>query len=302
MENIVTADAPEASVPAKSPAPPVRRVRFRYGDDKPIRHFFADDNIVLSHLVAMLSGIFPPGEESFIRSVRRFSDEVTDPVLKKRVTGFIGQESVHGQEHRRLNDKLIHMGYPLVRLFTFPHDSRRQRWLIKIENKCSPYGHLAWTAAAEHYTATVAKRLLSSDELQAIPGDPEVWHLLNWHALEECEHKSVAFDVYRAIGGTEATRIAVMRRMYYLTLPLTIFFVTLSVLSDPRSWRPIKALRQMVQVLRGPLVKGLMRDLAVYMQPGFHPYDVDTTDLEVRWRSELFGADGHDGAISDRIK
>ncbi|HEU0191589.1 MAG TPA: metal-dependent hydrolase [Mycobacterium sp.] len=291
-----------SSVPANVPAPPVRRVRFRFGDPKPMRHFFVDGDIAFSHLVAMLSAVFPPGEESFIRSVRRFSDEITDPDLKKRVAGFVGQESVHGQEHRRLNEKLIHMGYPLVRLFNFDRDSRRQRWLLKIENSRSRYGHLAWTAAAEHYTATIAKRVLSSDELQAIPGDPEVWHLLNWHSVEESEHKSVAFDVFQAVGGTEEKRITLMRWMYYLTIPLVLFFVTLSMLTDPRAWRPIKASRQMYHVLRGPLVKGLMGELAEYMRPGFHPDDIDTTELEAKWRTELFGADGYGGEISDRIK
>lgn len=59
----------------------------------------------------MLSGGFPPGEEAFIRSVRRFADQITDPVLKERVAGFIGQESMHGQEHRRLNERLVEIGY-----------------------------------------------------------------------------------------------------------------------------------------------------------------------------------------------
>ena len=291
-----------SSVPAKLSVPPVRRVRFRFDDEqKPMGHFFVDGEIVFSHLVAMLSAVFPPGEESFIRSVRRFSGEITDPDLKKRVAGFMGQESVHGQEHRRLNDKLLRMGYPMVRLFTFGHDSRRQRLLLAIENRRSRHGHLAWTAAAEHYTAVIARRVLSSDELQALPGDPEVWHLLNWHAMEESEHKAVAFDVFQAAGGTEEMRIAVMRRMYYLTLPLVVVFVTLSVLADPRAWRPIKALHQTYQVMRGPLVKGLMRELAQYMQPGFHPNDIDTTELEAKWRAELFGADAHSGMISDRI-
>lgn len=296
-----TADNASPVSPTLS-VPPVRRLRFRFGEQRPMQHFFADRNIVLSHLVAMLSAVFPPGEESFIRSVRRFSNEITDPDLKKRVAGFMGQESVHGQEHRRLNDQLVHMGYPLVRLFTFGHDSRRQRWLVRFEDRCSPYAHLAWTGAAEHYTAVIARRLLSSDELQAIPGDPEVWHLLNWHAVEESEHKAVAFDVFRAVGGSEQTRVAVMRRMYYLTIPLVVLFVTLSVLTDPRAWRPIKALRQTYQVVRGPLVKGLMAELAQYMQPGFHPNDVDTTELEAKWRAELFGAHGYGGQISDRIR
>lgn len=300
----LTAITPTDATPAELPkekAPPVRRIRFRFGDPEPMRHFFVLGDIPHSHLVAMLSAIFPPGEESFIRSVRRVSDQITDPDLKKRVAGFIGQESVHGQEHRHLNEKLVTMGYPLVQLFLFPKDSRRQRWLVKYENRHSALGHLAWTAAAEHYTATLATRVLSSAEIQAIPGDPEVRHLLNWHAVEESEHKSVAFDVYRAAGGPEDLRIAVMKRMYYMTLPLVALGVFASILTDPRAWRPIKAIRQAVHLMRGPLVKGLMPELKVYMRPGFHPNDIDTSELEAEWRQKLFGDETTVGAITDRM-
>lgn len=272
--------------------PRTRRIRFPFGEPVPIRHHFAEDNIVMSHLVSILSAAFPPGEESFIRSVRRYADRIDDPVLKKRVAGFIGQESVHGQEHRHLNEKLVEMGYPMVRLFMFRSDSRRQRWVIRGENRLPRRVHLAMTAAAEHYTATLAARLLSSDELQAIPGDPEVWNLLNWHAVEELEHKSVAFDVYRAVGGTESTRIRVMAVMYVFTIPVVTGAVMVSILMDPRGWRPIKVLRQTLDIFRGPLVKGLMADLRTYMEPGFHPDDIDTAALLSRWQNELFGTEG----------
>ena len=113
--------------------------------------------------------------------------------------------------------------------------------------------HLAITAAAEHYTAVLGARVLSKEEIQAIPGDPEVWHLLNWHAMEELEHKSVAFDVYRAVGGPEWIRIAVMWFMYYVTIPFVTAAVMVSMLMDPTAWRPIKVLRQTYGVFRGPL-------------------------------------------------
>ncbi|MGH3635422.1 MAG: metal-dependent hydrolase, partial [Mycobacterium sp.] len=214
------------SVPV-GPYPRVRRIRFRFGDPQPMKRHFVEGDIVFSHLTALLSAIFPPGEGGFIRSVRRFADHVNDPVLQKRVAGFIGQESVHGQEHRRLNEQLVTMGYPLVRLFLFDHDSRRHKLIVRGENRLPGYLHLAMTAAAEHYTATLAERMLS-DEMQAIPGDPEVRNLLNWHAIEELEHKSVAFDVYRAVGGPEWIRIAVMAVTYALTIPLVTGGVVLS--------------------------------------------------------------------------
>ncbi|WP_084014005.1 metal-dependent hydrolase [Mycolicibacter kumamotonensis] len=279
--------------------PKVRRIRFRFGEPEPMSHHFVEGDVVLSHLTAILSAVFPPGEESFIRSVRRFSSRVTDPALKKRVAAFIGQESVHGQEHRRLNEKLIEMGYPFVRLFTFGHNSFRQRAIERIERMSPGFVHLAMTAAAEHYTATLAERVLGSDEIQAIPADPEGRQLLNWHAMEELEHKSVAFDVYRAAGGPEWIRIGVMALMYTFTIPVVTVGVALSILTDPRGWRPIKLARQTRYVFRGPLLRGLMADLRKYMKPGFHPDDIDTTALLQRWQRELFGADG---VLVDHLK
>jgi predicted metal-dependent hydrolase len=245
--------------------------------------------MVFSHFVAGLSGAFPPGEEGFIRSVRRFADRITDPELKKRVAGFIGQESMHGQEHRHLNEKLIAMGYPIAWWDSESFKDRR----IRFEDRLPAHVHLALTAAAEHYTAVLAERVLSSDELQSIPADPEVWHLLNWHALEELEHKSVAFDVYRAVGGTERTRIAVMVAACALLLPVTLISLAVSVGSDPVARRrPGRLARETYELFTGPIFKGLLPDLAVYLRPGFHPDDVDTNALAQQWRDTLFGADG----------
>lgn len=273
--------------------PKVRRMRFQFGEPEPLHRHFVEGDIVFSHLVAVLSGSFPPGEESFIRSVRRFSDQITDPVLKKRVAGFIGQESVHGQEHRKLNTQLADMGYPLVRFLLFAPTSVRQKVVLRIEKLIPAKVHLAMTAAAEHYTAILGARVLSNDEIQAIPGDPEVWRLLNWHAMEELEHKSVAFDVYRSVGGSERTRIAVMWFMYFLTIPVVTAAVALSILLDPTAWpRPITVLRQTYGVFRGPLVRGILGEIHEYLRPGFHPDDVPTGDILERWQHDLFGAGG----------
>jgi len=227
--------------------PRTRRIRFRFNEEEGRKYFVAGD-MVFSHFVAGLSGAFPPGEEGFIRSVRRFADRITDPDLKRRVAGFIGQESMHGQEHRHLNEKLVAMGYPIAWW-----DSKRLKdRQIRLENRLSAHVHLALTAAAEHYTAVLAERVLSSDELQSIPADPEVWHLLNWHALEELEHKSVAFDVYRAVGGTERTRIAVMLAACTLLLPLTLASLAVSVGSDPVARRrPDRLVRETYELFTG---------------------------------------------------
>ncbi|MBA0044843.1 metal-dependent hydrolase [Mycobacterium sp. NPDC050853] len=278
--------------------PKVRRMNFRFGEPAPMKKHYVEGDIVFSHLVSLLSGVFPPGEESFIRSVRNYSDQITDPVLKKRVAAFIGQEAMHGREHRKLNDQIVNMGYPLVRLMNFEEGSRREKFVLALEKRIPKIAHLAGTAAAEHYTAVLAERVLSSSELQEIPMSDEVHHLLNWHAMEEMEHKSVAFDVYRAVGGPESVRIGVMSAIWLGTLPVMTLAVLGSILTDRSGWKPVSVLRQTIDLYRGPLVKGLMRDIAVYLRPGFHPDDVDTNALLDEWQKILFGAEGE---LNDRL-
>ncbi|QZA08556.1 metal-dependent hydrolase [Mycolicibacter heraklionensis] len=298
MANGHSGKAAVAAAPAgaKPSYPKTRRLRFNFGEGAASGKYFVDDDIVFSHFVAGLSGGFPPGEEGFIRSVRHFTDQISDPVLKKRVAGFIGQESTHGQEHRRLNDKLVAMGYPIAWWDSEPMEKR----LLWLERRLGRYGHLALTAAAEHYTAVLAQRILSSDELQEIPGDAEVWNLLNWHALEELEHKSVAFDVYRAMGGSERVRIEVMAVLGVVTLPIVVTALAVSLARDPNARRqPLRLVREAHALFRGPIFKGAARELAKYLRPGFHPDDIDTGRILDQWRRELFGADG---VLVDHLK
>ncbi|WP_280265034.1 metal-dependent hydrolase [Nocardia wallacei] len=277
--------------------PKARRMRFRFAEPGAVNRYFVQGDMVFSHFVAGLSGGFPAGEESFIRSVRRVSDRLTDPVLKKRVAGFIGQEATHGQEHRRLNDRLVELGYPIEWLD--PKGPGRERQ-IRFEQRLPELVHLAATAAAEHYTAILAQRVLTSAEIQSIPMDPEIRHLLNWHAFEEMEHKSVAFDVFRAAGGTERTRILTMLAMLALAYPLTMISLAASLGSDPVARRrPVTLARQARELFRGPLFRGLAWDLARYTRPGFHPDDIDTGALLEHWQRELFGAGGE---LVDHVK
>ncbi|AFJ35178.1 MULTISPECIES: metal-dependent hydrolase [Mycobacterium] len=282
QEAVTTASA----VSEGSRYPRTRRIRFPFGEGT---KYFVNDDIIFSHFLANLSGSFPPGEELFIRSVRRFADEISDPVLKKRVAGFIGQESVHGQQHRALNDKLVDMGYPIA----WWDSEKFVDWVKRIEEVLPARIPLAVTAAAEHFTAVLAERTLGEEEIQAIPGDAEVWNLLNWHALEELEHKSVAFDVFRSVGGTERVRRRVMAVMIPLLLLLITAVLACSVARDPEARRqPVRLVRETYRLYRGPILRGVIPDLRRYLRRGFHPDDIDTNALLEQWQEELFGTEG----------
>ncbi len=264
-----------------------RRIRFSYPPVSSPRHF-ADNDLVMSHTVAYLSGIFPEGEDFFIRSVRNYADRVTEPEMKARVQGFIGQEVTHGREHRELNARLRQMGYPTDRT------DRRFRWAMGIyERRFSPLTCLAFTAAFEHYTAVLAETMLTDERARKLLGETEVRDIMLWHAFEESEHRSVAFDVYRAAGGSERRRIWAMRWATTAFLVITILSIAQSLLGDRAAYNPARLMRSFAALRHSPfLTRDAIRRINSYNRRGFHPDDVDNTELLTHWTAELFGESG----------
>jgi predicted metal-dependent hydrolase len=257
-------------------------------DDVP-RHFARDGDIVMSHILAVLSSVFPDGEDYFVRAVERVQDQIEDPALRADVEGFLGQEEMHGREHRVLNERLAELGYPTRAIGVYV------RWLFRNRERiANPRLHLAFTAALEHYTATLAETLLELPEARAEVGHPAVQSLLMWHALEEAEHKAVAFDVYRHVGGSEAMRLAAMWITHALFVLETGTWTLISLTRDRDALRhPARLARSFWRLRRSPFTwKRAVRQLLQYNERGCHPNDRDTTELIAEWRSELFGDDG----------
>jgi predicted metal-dependent hydrolase len=273
---------------------PTRRISFDESLRDLPRHFAADGDLIHSHVAASLSAVFPDGEDFFVRSVRHFRDQISDPQLKRQVAGFIGQEALHGREHRVLNDRLSELGYPTKRYERFT-----KRGLAIRQRVMSPKSNLAATAALEHFTATLAELLLSSEETRALFGHPEVRNLFLWHALEESEHKAVAFDVYRAVGGSERTRVWTMRVLRYMFVVGMTLQVVGSLLLDPATYRRGRLRNSWKKFKRSPVMqRAVWERLKDYDRPDFHPDDFDATALVEQWRAELFG---EQGTLNDKL-
>ena len=258
------------------------------------RHFATDGDLIPSHLAATLSAVFPDGEDFFVRSVRRFRDQITDPDLKRQVAGFIGQEAVHGREHRAFNDRLDQLGYPTKRIERIVKRSLeiRERWM-------SPKSNLALTAALEHFTATLAELVLTSEEARAQFGHQAVLDLFLWHALEESEHKAVAFDVYRAVDGGELLRVITMKVLCAAFTTGMAVAMVVSLLGDRDTYRHGNLRRSWRTFRHSPIMsRALWRQLRDYNRPDFHPDDSDTTELVERWRTVLFG---EHGTLNDKL-
>jgi predicted metal-dependent hydrolase len=267
---------------------PVRRVDLEDEFATVPKHFAKDGDLLSSHLAAALSSMFPDGEVFFINSVKHYRSRITDPELADQVSGFIGQEVVHGREHRAFNDHLAKLGYPTKRFERLTAKGLQFR-----TRHLPPIANLASTAALEHFTATFAEVVLRNPELQDAFGHEAVRDLFVWHALEESEHKAVAFDVYRAVGGGERLRILTMKMVRYAFVVSTTLQVLVSLLGDPAARRP-GAVRRSWQVMkRNPLLsRATWEQLKVYERVGFHPNDIPTEELVAQWREKLFGASG----------
>ncbi|WP_161896576.1 metal-dependent hydrolase [Gordonia spumicola] len=264
-----------------------RRIKFSYPQGSMNRHYVSDD-LIMSHVVSMLSSVFPEGEDFFIRSVKYYKDEIANATLRAQVDGFIGQEATHGREHREINEHLQEMGYP-----TRINDRLTKRALAMIYRHAPHKFSLAMTAGLEHYTATLASLLLTNTEARALLTSDEVRGLLLWHAYEEVEHKAVAFDVYRTIGGSEALRIGTMRGIHITFLGLVTVSTLASMLTDRATYNPARLLRSVAAMRTNPWInRDVLRELGTYTRRGFHPSDNPTDYLLKTWRSELFGDQG----------
>jgi predicted metal-dependent hydrolase len=273
---------------------PTRRMSFDAAFAQVPRHFAVDGDLLLSHVAASLSAVFPDGEDFFVRSVRRFRDVVTDEALRRQVNGFIGQEAMHGRAHRGFNDRLHALGYP-----TKWFERMIKGGLAFRERVLPPIHNLAATAALEHYTATLAELLLTSEETRALFGNEDVLHLFLWHALEESEHKAVAFDVYKTAGGSERVRVFTMNVVTVGFFAQMTFQMIVSVLGDPATYRAGNLARSWRRFWQSPLMQREIWDrLREYNCVDFHPSHRDTTALIERWRAELFAPDG---ALIDKL-
>lgn len=235
-------------------------------------------SVHISHFLNAMSIFFPVGERFFIDSVRHYRDRVTDPQLQEAVKAFIGQEAMHGREHEEYNDALTAKGLPA---------DRYERIVLKLLNffrRFSPKrDQLAGTIALEHLTAILAHRLLSDKSRleHAEPRFAAIWH---WHALEETEHKAVAFDVYKTV--TRNRFLGYLRRCFALILSTTIFFSVLTpfylglVRREKGQLFNLKGWWQVLVYLWGPrgaLLRALP-DWLDFFRPGFHPWDHDNRE------------------------
>jgi hypothetical protein len=234
-----------------------------------------------SAFFSALSMSFPVGEQYFMDSVRaglKALPESEQQALGKEVQGFVGQEATHRRIHALFNGHLEKMGFDNVL-------ERRAAKRLADNAHRDVRVHVAATAATEHFTAVFADWMLRHPE--ALEGaEPRLKTLWLWHSAEESEHCSTAFDIYKALGGSEVWRLRIFRIITVLFLSDIARQTVRNLWHDGSlfqwsTWRSAgKLLFAKDGMLRGNYA--LWKD---YTSPNFHPRQQDTS-LSVQWLND----------------
>jgi uncharacterized protein len=249
----------------------------RFGRGSATERWWLGGDPVGTALYNALSATFPKGEAFFVESVRAFRDGA-DPKLAADIKAFTTQEVMHSREHVAFNKRAVDAGYDLTEL------DRKVDERLAIIRARHPIVNLAATMALEHFTAILAHQLLA-DPSHLRDADPETAALWRWHAVEEIEHKGVAYDtwLHATRGMTRFKRWSIKARVMLL--------VTHHFLVD-RAKGAIELLRQdgitgakawwrlfLFAFVRPGMARKIMGAWLSYFMPGFHPWNHDDRAL-----------------------
>jgi len=224
-----------------------------------------------------LSATFPKGEAYFVESVRMFR-EGTPPKLAEEIKGFTTQEAIHSREHDAFNKRATDSGYDLTRL------EAQVLKRLAITKGRPPIVSLAATMALEHFTAILAHQLLANPRHLA-GGEQATADLWRWHAVEEIEHKGVAYDtwLYATRDWPRWKRWKVKAKVMLLVTRNFVVDRTAGALDLMRQ-DGVSGVRAWSMLLWYLWVRpGMFRKIAgawlKFFLPGFHPWNEDDRHL-----------------------
>jgi uncharacterized protein len=264
--------------PTPQPADHTITVRdLRFGRNvTPARWWLNHDPIATAWHNA-LSATFPRGETFFIESVKAHRDGAS-PQLSAEIRQFIAQEINHTREHIAFNKAAVDAGYDLSRIDAHVAE------MLEMTKGRPPIVNLAATMALEHYTAIMANQFLANPQHFA-GGEPQVTAMWRWHAIEEIEHKAVAFDTYlhatQHWGKWQQWRLRCLMMLIVSREFLTHRIVdTLDLLAQDglKGWK-IKAKLAAYLLWQPGILRHILPGWLAYFRPSFHPWDHDDRHL-----------------------
>ena len=261
--------------------PIVPREKLDFGLDGDIPRFWLDNDPFKTRFFDAMSTFFPEGERFFITCVRDFRDQITDPKLLADVKDFIRQEGQHGMVHRQFNDRVKAQGVDVDRI------EKTTVWvLFKLARTLlSRKTTLAITAAFEHMTALMAHGFEEAKVLER--ADHRIRAMYTWHAIEEVEHKAVAYDVMQQVAKVGYLRRVLALLITTLGFPLGVMIVMNRMFKADgfgffqRAGLMLKGFWWMYKP--GGLYMPILGHYMAYYRPGFHPWQTGQMDGYAVW-------------------
>lgn len=270
-----------------------RRVKFDW-ETSPL-HWIPDDPFA-SHALNEFSFLLTQGEKFFCRVFRTALPHVTDDKLRADVEAFIKQEAVHSRAHHdSIEEYLKRLGLSGGRF------EERNALLFDQLLLDDPFGRklpetlqyqwlvfrIGLVAAIEHYTAALGVFVLEADAWDQHGADPVVADLFRWHGAEEVEHRTVAYDLYRHLGGTHSMRTLAMAIAFPALVSLSMLGTAHMIRHDEKlknaSSAPIP-LRLALGWLRSarlgtfPTMGWFPMHALRFLRPGYNPLDEASTE------------------------
>ncbi len=186
----------------------VRKVKFEFPDE--LDNVLPGVDIARETYLVAFSLTMPYLEPYLIRTYRSIGDDITDPGLAADVKTFIGQEAQHFQNHRRVNEMIKRQLGADVAARLQAVEDRLDADYRRFSASKSRRFNLTYAEGFEAMTCAMAITMFAEAESgERAPAGSGTWQeLWAWHAAEEIEHRTVAFDVYEHLEGGHAHRVA----------------------------------------------------------------------------------------------
>jgi len=267
------------------------------GLDGDIPRYWLGGDAFKTRFFDAMSVLFPEGEKFFIACVRDYRDQIQDPELRAQVKDFMYQEGQHGMVHTQFNDRLKAQGIGVDHIL-----EEQKRIMFGFFRKKLPKVYtLGQTAAAEHMTALMAHGFFSAGLMN--DADPRIRAMYAWHAVEEIEHKAVAYDVFKKVArGGYLTRVLSMLQVS-LTFPLHVFVIMAHMFRVDGVKNSFSLWARGLWWLYGwgGLYPRLLPHYLAYFIPGFHPWKHGDMAIYQRWTQRFHETGGDAIAAADAV-
>ncbi|MBV6574001.1 metal-dependent hydrolase, partial [Acinetobacter baumannii] len=260
-----------------------------------------------SYFINEINNILPAGEFWFCRLYNKVLPRITDEKLKQDVQAFIRQEAMHANAHTSANKE-----YLSARNIDIQRNLDIMNYLFTTALADKPFDkevpqflqeqwdlfRLGVIATVEHMTCVLGKYALYNKRWEELGADPEMVDLVKWHGSEEIEHRTVAFDLYRHLGGGYIPRYYLSLAVIVLVLGLWVDGAAHIMKQDPRfadaaksrffpAWVALewyKISRKDNQVLPNPI--WLIAQQSDYLMPWYDPVKEGSTEDAVSYLSQ----------------